>query len=259
MTAALSHACGTAAEHTPTHAQLLRLRASNVFFWAAQARCCLRTSHTFIFLLLCVCAAVAVQCRACSLCKPCTSTVPDDLSWEACEPWCSVHDHCSSCKCRACSFCRACTPLDESDTEYEDAQPWCTDKAHCEYARRRPRAREHAPPSRGQGSCPLAAVRCCKTIHPVVARARACASPSHRYCKCKASPRCQSLCTPHDGNDDDFTSCQGWCKHEAYHCPFCKCKNCDLCREKCMPWCQSEGDWCARRCHRLYRLGRPRR
>lgn len=75
------------------------------------------------------------KCRACSMCQPCTSDVPDDIQWEGCENWCSVHDHCSSCKCRACSFCRACTPVDDSDTPYEDSQPWCTDKAHCEFCK----------------------------------------------------------------------------------------------------------------------------
>lgn len=43
-----------------------------------------------------------------------------------------------------------------------------------------------------------------------------------RYCKCKGAPRCKSTCSPHNSDDDDFSSCQTWCKVESYHCPYCK-------------------------------------
>ena len=36
-------------------------------------------------------------------------------------------------------------------------------------------------------------------------------------CKCKACPMCRNQCTPKDGSDYTYTSCEGWCKSPAYH------------------------------------------
>ena len=85
------------------------------------------------------------KCRACSLCKPCSSSVAGDIGYEACEAWCAVPEHCSSCKCRACPVCKACTPHDTSDTAFEDAQPWCTTETHCKYCKCK-----QAPKCKGQ-------------------------------------------------------------------------------------------------------------
>lgn len=83
------------------------------------------------------------QCKACDFCEigpPCSPTVADDISFEACQSFCSADyadAHCSLCKCRGCDFCAAAgTPASalalstchsgiEDDTSREMCQDFC--------------------------------------------------------------------------------------------------------------------------------------
>ena len=188
-----------------------------------------------------------------------------DSSIARCDDWCKYPEHCSFCKCRACSLCKPCESNVADDIAYEGCEDWCSVHDHCD-------------------SCKCRACSFCKactpkdeTDTPFEDSQPWCSDAAHcEYCKCKASPRCRSLCTPHDGDDDDFESCQGWwyvrmsnnkinsgplgllrvapnlvfvrslsqCTQQARELslPLCKCKGCDICRERCMPWCTSSTD-----------------
>jgi hypothetical protein len=103
------------------------------------------------------------ECAACDMCATrveCTPTKKDDLSHEACEPWCKAEHakaHCPVCACRACSYCQqsqsaattgaiitvpqavvpagvACEPTARDDGNAVACKPWCATKhaqAHC--------------------------------------------------------------------------------------------------------------------------------
>ena len=155
------------------------------------------------------------ECSGCSICTSmvsCTPSSTNDLSHQACEPWCKAQhqqEHCSACSCSACAFCgpgaaattgaapvaapKPCQAVARDDGNVEACQGYCTSKhasAHC--------------------------TRCdCKMCD-------FCASPSVSILPPSGAsssmagggPPTGPACTPTSRDDLSYKACQKWCKPE---------------------------------------------
>ncbi|KAL3930946.1 MAG: hypothetical protein SGPRY_001325 [Prymnesium sp.] len=162
------------------------------------------------------------KCRACSMCKHCSSGIEGDAVFESCEDWCSVREHCDHCKCRACSVCQSCSPADENDIEYKDCQSWCSGEDHCKQCKCK--------------GCPTCQAQCAPHNHDddnFISCQSWCHTESYHcpFCKCKACPLCKDRCME-------------WCS-TASDCTSKSCQGCSICErseaviaDTCEPWCR---------------------
>ena len=61
-----------------------------------------------------------------------------DSSVARCDEWCKYPAHCDFCKCRACSLCKPCSSKEPNDLAYEGCEEWCSAPEHCERLRIKP-------------------------------------------------------------------------------------------------------------------------
>ena len=54
-----------------------------------------------------------------------------DSSVARCDEWCKYPAHCDFCKCRACSLCKPCSSKEPNDLAYEGCEEWCSAPEHC--------------------------------------------------------------------------------------------------------------------------------
>lgn len=179
------------------------------------------------------------KCRACkNMCSPpqppppmppsprpsppaCASNDPNDMAFEACEPWCTECEHWKLCKCRACRKSKLCLPPPPQprpppplpprchseivdDSSFATCEPWCSECVHWQQCKCR--------------ACPHAQL--CKPPPPPTAAALAAAKIPP-----PPPPGAGPACHTRLPGDAPFQACEGWCK-ELTDCRYCKCRAC---------------------------------